>query len=120
MTEKQRQAMMAMPNYREFIESGDATKAAKLISMAYLVQSIANAYNEDAIELIQKHDLVHKKLKTRIYNLSGAFDLYDKEVSTLIDTEEAKLHLCNDYDYFRAMCDKFLDLNHEQKGENNE
>lgn len=115
MTDKQKLAMMLMPNYKEFIESGDSRKASILLSMAYLTQSIANAYNEEAIELMEKHDLIHKKIKTRIVNLTTAFDLYDKEIFQLVDSQEARQRLLEDYDSFRAMCDKFMNID-EQKG----
>lgn len=116
MTPRQKQAMDASPDYREFIESGDSMKAARLISMAYLLSSISNAYFEESVELMEKHNLVHKKIKTTSNNLTQSFDAFDKCVSQLIDTKEAKNHLCNDYDYFRSVCDKFMNLN-EEKGE---
>ncbi len=114
MTPKQIQAMNASPDYRSFVDSGDSQKCARLISMAYLLHSIANCYHEEANDIMQKHGLVHKKIKTRATNLMTSFDLYDKEVFQLLDKKEAQSHFCDDYDYFKSVCDKFAHLNQEK------
>lgn len=108
MTEKQRQLMMSMENFKQFIESGDCKRASVLISMAYLAHSVANSYNEEALEIMEKYDLVHKKIKTRATNLEVAFDLYDKAVFSLVDKDEMSRNLCEDYDKFRSICDDFI------------
>ena len=109
--------MQQSPNFKAFIESGDSIRVARLLSMQFLVQSISNAYGEEAVELMEKYDLVHRKIKTRINNLTVAFDLYDKELFQLIDTDGAKKRLLEDYEYFKSVCDKFMNLN-ETKGDN--
>lgn len=106
--QKIRQAMLNDANYKKFIESGDSDKVARYLSMGYLVQSVANAYNEDAIDLMEKYDLVHKKIKTTANNLMQSFDVYDKTISSLIDNKEARLQLLCDYDILRETCDKFM------------
>ena len=106
--QKVRAAMEADPLFREFIESGDDRQVSRLVSMAYLVASVTNAYFEEAIGLMEKYDLVHKKIKTTSNNLTQSFDSFDKAISALIDTQEAKLQLCSDYDIFRAVCDRYM------------
>lgn len=103
-----RAAMEADPLFREFIETGADKVVARRVSMSYLITSISNAYFEEAVDLMEKYKLVHKKIKTTSNNLTQSFDSFDKAVSALIDTQEAKLQLCSDYEIFKAVCDKFM------------
>ncbi len=105
---KIRAAMEADPLFREFVETGADKIVARRISMAYLISSISNAYFEEAVDLMEKYKLVHKKIKTTSNNLTQSFDSFDKAISSLIDTQEAKLQLCSDYEIFKATCDKFM------------
>ena len=91
-----------------FRSSGDADRSSRLVSMAYLIQSVCNAYWEEAAMLMQRHGLMHKRLKTRFTNLSTAFDLFDKEVFSLVDDPEAQQQLMDDYDAFRTVCDQYM------------
>lgn len=109
-------AMEESPILRNFIESGDSKRVSVLLSMGYLVQSVANAYNEEAIEIMEKHGLVHKKIKTKINNLIQSFDAYDKAVFSLIDSKEARENLLEDYDTFRGLCDKFMNADVRKAG----
>lgn len=105
---KLRAAMETDPLFREFIESGSEKRVARLVSMAYLIDSIGNSYTEEAVSLMEKYDLVHKKIKTTSNNLTQSFDSFDKAISALIDTRDAKLQLCSDYEIFQAVCDKYM------------
>lgn len=105
---KMREALMQSPQFREFVESGASAKVSILISMAYLVQTVGNGYFEEAIGIMEKHDMVHKKIKTTATNLSQSFDAFDKVISQLINTQEAKLQLCSDYEIFQKTCDHFM------------
>lgn len=96
------------PDFRNFIESGDSRRVSILISMGYLVQSVANEYNEEAIKIMENHNLVHKKIKTTSNNLTQSFDSFDKAISQLINTQDAKLQLCSDYGIFKAVCDRYM------------
>lgn len=112
--QKIQKAMEQDPNLRNFIESGDSKRVSVLLSMGYLVQSVANAYNEEAIDIMEKHGLVHKKIKTKINNLTQSFDAYDKAVFSLIDSKEARENLLEDYDTFRGLCDKFMNADNDE------
>lgn len=101
-------AMEQSKMLRDFIESGDSKRVSVFLSMGFLVQSVANAYNEEAIEIMEKHGLVHKKIKTKIKNLTQSFDAYDKALFSLIDSQEAREHLMEDYETFKGLCDTFM------------
>ena len=59
---------------KEAQDSGDLDRAARLLSMAYLTFTEANNYVERANSILQKHDMVHKKIKTTVNNLTQSFD----------------------------------------------
>lgn len=103
-----RSAMENDPKFRAFIDSGNSNRVARYVSMAYLISSIANEYFEGAVELMGKYDLVHKKIKTTSNNLTQSFDSFDKAISQLINTQDAKLQLCSDYGIFKAVCDRYM------------
>lgn len=106
--QKIRAAMESDPLFRKFIETGADKVVARRISMAYLISSISNAYFEEAVDIMEEHKLVHKKIKTTSNNLTQSFDSFDKAISALIDTQDAKLQLCSDYDIFKSVCDRFM------------
>lgn len=108
MTEKQKAIMMELPNYREFIESGDAQRAGRLLSMAYLVASVFHAYTEEAFDLMNEHNLIHKSLKTKSNNLTQSFDSFDKEFRKMISEEVTKELIVDDYQKLRELCDRFM------------
>lgn len=96
------------PKIQEYINSDDSAKVNKLISMAYLVSTIANAYAEEAVEILEKYALVQKKFKTKVYNLHAAFDAFDKEMFKMINCEEGKKAFCLDYDIVRKLLDDYM------------
>ena len=96
------------PRLRHFVESGDADTASRLISMAYLLFSIAEQYTEEANELIRKHGLYHFNLKYLGNNLIRSFDMYDRQLRTMIVDEEAKTQPCKDYDIFEQVCRRYM------------
>lgn len=106
--EQLRERMMQDTNYRAFVESGDHRKCAKLISMAYVMNSIVNEYMDDAVSIMEKYDMVHKKIKTTMNNLSQSFDSMEKTIRTLICDDEARKELCNDYGILKGTCDRFM------------
>lgn len=112
--QKIQKAMEQNPNLRNFIESGESKRVSVLLSMGYLVHSVANAYNEEAIEIMEKNNLVHKKIKTKINNLTQSFDAYDKVLFSLIDSKETRAHLMEDYDTFRGLCDSFMNADNDE------
>lgn len=107
---KQLAAMKADPHYRSFVLSGDSTRVSVLVSMTYLMQSVANGYAEEAIALMEKHHMVLSKIKTTANNLAQSFNAFDKCCFSLIKTHEAQNILCHDYDNFQAICDHFMNL----------
>ena len=110
MTDKQRILMNLSPNYRAFVDSNDHKRCSILLSMAYLTHTIADAYNSEAISLMEKYDLIHKKIKTRATGLATAYDLYDKEIQNLITDQEATKQLCGDYDHLKGILDKYMNI----------
>lgn len=107
---KQLAAMQADPNYRNFVLSGDSTRVSVLVSMIFLMQSVANGYAEQAVSLMRKHKMVYSKVKTTTNNLSQSFDSFDKCIFALIKTQESQNILCHDYDNFQAICDHFMNI----------
>lgn len=103
------------PRLASYIESGDNMKVARLIAAAFTIHSVANAYNEDALEILQNHGLVHKKFKTRAVNLETAFDLYIREFEESLTKHEAKVQLCEDFEAFQKLCDNFMDTDGVQR-----
>lgn len=108
-TQPQKIRTLQDEDIQRYINDGDSAKVNKLISMAYLMMTIANAYNEEAIEILEKYQLVKKKIKTRMVNLRTAFELYDKQMFELIHKEEGRRALCLDYDIFKKMCDDYME-----------
>lgn len=106
--QKIQKAMEQDPDFRNFIESGDSRRVSILLSMGFLVQSVANEYNEEAIKIMENHNLVHKKIKTKINNLTQSFDAYDKALFSLVNTQEARQNLVDDYGSFKKICDTFM------------
>ena len=99
----------------EYKASGDAAKVDKLVSMAYLTNSIANAYNEEAIEILEKYTLVQKKFKTKVFNLKAAFDAYDKELFSMVSGEAQQRAFCLDYDILKEILDEYLNAEDYKK-----
>ena len=90
-------------------DSGDLDRAARLISMAYITFTEANCYVERANTLLQKYDMVHKKLKTTVNNLAQSFDSYNNVMRSLIgENKDAQNQLCDDSDAFHDVLDAFM------------
>lgn len=115
LNDKQRQAIRQLPGYKAFVESGTEHRVAKLIAMAYIIQSVANEYSEEAADLMAQYGLKHGKIKTTTENLSRSFDTFNNVLSSLIGNEEARLQLCDDYDQFKQFCDEFLEDGEESR-----
>lgn len=96
------------PRMIQYRECGDDVRVNKLISMAYLTNSIANAYNEEAIEILEKYTLVQKRFKTKVFNLKAAFDAYDKELFSMVSGEAEQRTFCLDYDILKEILDEYL------------
>jgi len=98
LTDKQLAKLKAVFDYKRFVTSDDCHESAMLISMAYAVNTIANYFQEEANDLMEKYDMVHKVIKQRSENLTTAFDLYFAAVDQLIGTDEAKKAVCVDFE----------------------
>lgn len=103
------------PKIKKFYESKDNDKASRLISMAYLLQSIANEMTEEANALIEKYGLFHFNIKLHANRLEKAFDMYHRQISSMIRDEEVKRIFCDDYEEFRKLCDKYMYSDKESK-----
>ncbi|MBR6132544.1 MAG: hypothetical protein IKQ20_11890 [Bacteroidales bacterium] len=102
--------MQADPNYRNFVLSGDSTRVSVYVSMLYLIQSVANSYAESAIALMEKHNLVHKKIKITANNLSQSFDAFDKCLFALVNKQNTQNIFCGDFERFQDICDHFMNI----------
>lgn len=103
--------------YRHFLDSGEAETVARCLSMAYLLQSVANSYNEEAIDIMNKYKQVRKKVKTVTNNLMQSFDAYDKVLFSFLQLDEERKQLCDSFDAFKAECDRFMKNIKREKGE---
>lgn len=92
----------------EFRKSGDADTAARQLSAAYLLFTVANHYVEQASELIEKHHLLRKKIKTTANNLTQSFEPFNKEMSSMIGNRENAYTFCNDTTLLTEILDVFL------------
>jgi hypothetical protein len=82
-------------------ESGDLDRAAKRLSMAYLLFTCAQDYAESATDLLEKYDLVHKKVKTTTNNLMQSFNAYNNVMSSMLNGDHGALkQLCFDSTMF--------------------
>lgn len=109
MTKEERERRInANPRLKRFVDSGDADKASRLLSMAYLLQSIATAYTDEANDIIHKHGLKHFGIKLYSERLSRAFDLYNRQLNSMIIDEDARQNFCMDYENFELVCREFM------------
>lgn len=115
MTPKQIAAMHADPEYKAFVESGAKLKVSKLFSMAYIVASVFNAYQEEATELMDKYHMNQKGIKMKADNLSNSFDAYDKVMRSFLKEENVKKLLVEDYENFKRLCDRFMNYEENQQ-----
>lgn len=102
------------PKIKKFYESKDNDKASRLISMAYLLQSIANEMTEEANSIIAKYGLFHFNIKLHANRLEKAFDLYNRQISSMIVSEDVKRMFCDDYEEFRKICEKYMYSDNKQ------
>ena len=108
MSSEAREAAMARsPRIKKFVECGDADKASRFISMAYLLQSIATAYTEEANAIIRSHGLLHFNVKLYSQRLEKAFDMY-RQIASMITTEEVRQAFIADYEKFEKICSEFM------------
>lgn len=109
----QRAEIKKIDMYEVLKASGKEDTIARLLSMTYLMYSIANAYAEEAIDEAEKLGVVRKKLKTRTVNLGVAFDLFDKEYFAMVGREDMKKAFCEDYEMMKKKLDEFMN-NHDE------
>lgn len=89
---------MNNPRVQKLIECGDAEKAAKLYSMAYLLQSVGNAYREEADEILRKHGMMMFNIKRTANMLTKAFDQYNHVLNSMIPGADERKDLVEDYE----------------------
>ena len=92
----------------EFKTSDDADKAARRLSMAYLLMTTGNHYAEESVELMEKHHIVRTKVKTTSNNLMQSFDSWNKEMASMIGERENANLFCNDTTLLTEILDTFL------------
>lgn len=95
------------PSLKKFAESEDNEKCSRLLSMAYLMFSIANEYTEEANDILKKHNLLHFNIKLWSSRLSQTFDKYHNQMKSMM-RGEAKELFCEDYEAFERVCRRFM------------
>ena len=105
------------PNIKRFLESGANEKACKLVSMAYLLHSIANSLTDEANEVMGKYGLYHFEIKYHGNNLVKAFDCYNRAITKLIIDEESRWEFVRDFEAFEKICRDFMNLDKEKTEE---
>lgn len=98
------------PNLKAFMESEDNDKACRLISMAYLLHSIANSFTDEANDLMRKYGVWHHDIKYHGNNLVKAFDCYNRTITKLIIGERGREAFVADFEAFEPVCRKYMDL----------
>mgnify|MGYP004643826873 CR=1 FL=1 len=106
--EKKLEHLKKNPQWRAFSQSKDLSRVNRLISMAYLLQSIATSYTEEANSLLEKYGLMHHEIKSFSRHLTKAFDAYDKQLDKLICNKSSRKQLCDDFEYFENVCRQFM------------
>lgn len=115
MTDKEREAMMRDPGVRRFLASGDADRAARLVSMSYLLYSLANAYQEDANELMARHGMALSNVRWSERQLAQSFERYNRFVKSMIAGLDEKRELSDDFQMLQDFCDFLLEHQVEVK-----
>ena len=109
MTKEERDKRVAAnPRLKRFVDCGDADRASRLLSMAYLLQSIAIAYTDEANDIIRKHGLMQFAIKMYSERLSKAFDTYNRQIDSMITDEDSRQALCKDFEDFEAVCRRYM------------
>lgn len=80
----------------KFKQSEDYQRSNVCASCAYLLFSIAEAYVEENIEILDKYGLYHHNLKHDAKELIKKFDVYDKSFRKMIIRGKEN-NICSDY-----------------------
>lgn len=88
----------------EMIASGDINRLSRLLSIAYEIHTVADTYCQEAVDIMEKYDFVHKKIKTSANNLSQSFDVFDKVMHAFLDEHADKL-FCRSYETTKELLD---------------
>lgn len=89
----------------EFRKSRDSRDAAAALSASYLLYTVANEYAESCMEIMGRYHLNRKKVKTAANNLFQAFEVFNKELSSMVTDNGA---LCNDSSLLAEIVDVFV------------
>ena len=92
---------------QEFIDSGDAEKSAQAASVAYILYSVAQAYQEESDGYLKKHGLMRGDVKERAEWLNLSFDRYHNCIKPLIkpDGNDA---VCADFDELTELINNWV------------
>ena len=81
----------------KFKQSTDYQRSNVCASCAYLLFTVAQAYVEENIEILDKYNLYHYNLKHDAKELVKKFDMYDKSFRKMIIKGKEE-NICNDYE----------------------
>lgn len=109
MTKEEREKKIAgNPRIKRFVDCGDADKASRLLSMAYLLQSIAISYTDEANAIIRRHGLMQFAVKMYSERLNKAFDMYNRQIDSMITDKDSRQAFCEDFEDFEAVCRRYM------------
>ena len=103
------------PKVKRFIESGDEERAARAVSMAYLLLSLGNAYQEEANDLLAKHGLMLHNVKMMANRLMKSFDQYHSVLKTMVPGIDEQKELNEDYQLLQEIAEAFMHQNVDVK-----
>lgn len=113
--EEREKRIAGNPRIKRFVDCGDADKASRLLSMAYLLQSIAISYTDEANAIIRKHGLLQFAVKMYSERLNKAFDMYNRQIDKMITDEDSRIALCEDFEEFEAVCRCYMASREERE-----
>lgn len=98
-----------------FVQSGDADKAAKLISATYLLMNMSKYYMDEAEELCSRHNCNIGELKQHINKTSHSWTLFKTAFNKLIGKMKSQTaeNVFSDFNLLQKELDKFFKLHQE-------
>lgn len=105
---KNAQAAECKSRLDKMIDSGDLNRMARLLTVAYETYSVADTYCQEAVDIMEKYNFVHKKIKTATNNLSQSFDVFDRVMQSFLD-ENADIQFCRSYETTKEILDACME-----------
>lgn len=95
---------------KSLVDSGDCFRSSILVSMGYLLISIADEYIQDALDILDKHGLHSHDIKYVTSTYCKSFSLLHQTLKARNVVREYEESFCGDYDRFKAVCDTYMNM----------